>query len=58
MANPGWLVSHDPGLEDGIPLGYELSRPFGTRVFPVTIPALKRRAIFGVSLRDRKASAI
>ena len=29
------------------------SRPFGTRIQSTAIPALKRRAIIGMSLRDK-----
>src|SRR2546428_8637312 len=32
---------------------FTFSRPFGTRIQPTTIPALKRRAIIGTSLRDK-----
>jgi len=32
---------------------FTFSRPFGTRVQSTTIPALKRRAIIGMSLRDK-----
>src|SRR5207244_8760574 len=36
--------------------GYAFSRPFGTRIPSPTIPALKRRAITGMSLRDKLSS--
>src|SRR5881394_1271370 len=32
---------------------FTFSRPFGTRIQSTTIPALKRRAIIGMSLRDK-----
>ena len=32
---------------------FTFSRPFGTRIPSTTIPALKRRAIIGMSLRDK-----
>jgi len=31
---------------------FTFGRPFGTRIQSTTIPALKRRAIIGMSLRD------
>jgi hypothetical protein len=31
---------------------FMFGRPFGTRIQSTTIPALKRRAIIGMSLRD------
>ena len=43
---------------------FTFGRPFGTRIQSTTIPALKRRAIIGMSLRDtfplnsRKASGL
>ena len=35
---------------------YSFSRPCGTRFLLTTIPALKRRAIIGMSLRDKLSS--
>src|SRR5213593_4758511 len=32
---------------------FTFGRPFGTRIQSTTIPALKRRAIIGMSLRDK-----
>src|SRR5437763_16396176 len=34
------------------------SRPFGTRSLSTAIPALKRRAIIGMSLRDKLSSSL
>ena len=42
-------------LKDGAD-GYPFNRPFGTRTPSTTIPALKRRAITGMSLRDKLSS--
>ena len=42
-------------LKDGAE-GYPFSRPFGTRILSTAIPALKRRAITGMSLRDKLSS--
>ena len=38
-------------------VGCQFSRPFGTRILSNTIPALKRRAITGMSLRDKLSSS-
>jgi len=42
-------------LKDGADR-YPVRRPFGTRILPTTIPALKRRAIAGISRRDEHSS--
>ena len=42
-------------LKDGAD-AYPFNRPFGTRFLLTTIPALKRRAIIGMSLRDKLSS--
>src|SRR3989442_1787581 len=42
-------------LKDG-PDGHPFNRPFGTRMLSTTVPALKRRAITGLSLRDKLSS--
>ena len=37
------------------PNGHPFSRPFGTQIRPIRFPALKRRAIIELSLRDNLA---
>ena len=44
------------GRLNGHPSALCFSRPCGTRIGPTTFPALKRRAIIEMSLRDKLAS--
>ena len=41
-------------LKDSVNL-YRFSRPFGTEILRTSFPALKRRAILAMSLRDNRS---